>query len=109
MEGMSFVSSLFRSMKSLSKEVKQMKKEICKEISRGFREEEGPCTSYYQKKEPVLQKDPKHYTLPFPFEEEDKRHGDGGHLEHEMLSEYLAEYKSQPIAFKETLTLPQFI
>ena len=50
-----------------------------------------------------------HYTFPFPFEEEDKRHGDGGHLEHEILSGYLAEYKSQHRAFKETLTLPQFI
>ena len=47
--------------------------------------------------------------MPFPFGEEDKKHGEGGHLEHEILSRYLAEYKSQPRAFKETLTLPQFI
>ena len=30
-------------------------------------------------------------------------------MEHEILSGYLAEYKYQPRAFKETLTLPQFI
>ena len=30
-------------------------------------------------------------------------------MEHEILSGYLAEYKSQPKAFKETLALPQFI
>ena len=47
--------------------------------------------------------------MPFSFKEENKRHGDGGHLDHEILSKYLAEYKSQPRAFKENLTLPQFI
>ena len=39
--------------------------------------------------------------MPFPFEEEDKRHEDGGHLYHEILSEYLVEYKSQTRDFKE--------
>ena len=51
-EGMRLMSSLFRSMKNLSKEVKQMKES--NETSRGFQEEEGTCTSYSQKKEPVL-------------------------------------------------------
>ena len=46
MEGMSFVSSLFRSMKNLSKEVKHMKEERYNENSRWFQDEEGPCTSY---------------------------------------------------------------
>ena len=40
---------------------------------------------------------------------EDKRHRDGGNLDHEILSEYLAEYKSQPRAIKKNLTLPEFI
>ena len=47
--------------------------------------------------------------MPFPFEEEDKRHGYEGILDHEILSEYLAEYKSQLRAFKENLSIPQFI
>ena len=81
-------------------------KRRCNETFRGFQEEEGPCTSYSQKKEPMLKQAPKNYTSPFPFEEEEKRHGDGGHLENEILSGYLAEYKSQPRAFKETLPFP---
>ena len=42
------------------------------------------------------------HTMPFSFEEEEKRHGDVGHLDHEILSEYLVEYKSQPRAFKDS-------
>ena len=30
-------------------------------------------------------------------------------MDHQILSEYLFEYKSQPRAFKETLAFPQFI
>ena len=102
-KGMNLVSSFFRSMKNLSKEVKQKEEKRCSETSRGFQEEEGPCSFYSRNEEPILQKAPKHYTFPFPFEEEDKIHGDGGHLEHEILSGYLVEYKSQPKDFKETL------
>ena len=110
MEGMSFISSLFRSMRGLTKEVKQIRMERNNETSVGFQDEEGPCTSYQQKKEPVLNRAPKKYTMPFYFEEEeDKRHGDGGNLGHDILSECLAEYKSQSRSFKENLTLPQFI
>ena len=83
--------------------------EICNETSKGFQEEEIPYTSYQQKKEPVLHRAPKKHTMPFSFGEEDKRHGYGGHLDHEILSDYLAEYKSQRRAFKENLTLAQFI
>ena len=43
----------------------------------------------------------------FSHEEEDKKHG--RHLDHQILSEYLVEYKSQPRALKETLAFPQFI
>ena len=51
-------------------------------------EEEGPCTSYYQR-------------------EEGMKHEE--HLEFEILSEYLAKYKAKPRAFKKTVALPQFI
>ena len=106
MERMSFISSIFRSKRDLTKEVKQRRMKRNNETSLGFQDEEGPCTSYQQKKQLVLHRDPKKNAIPFPFEEEDKRHGDGGHLDHGILSEYLAEYKSQPRAFKENLTLP---
>ena len=109
MEIMSFSSSLFRFKKDLTNEVKKIIMERNNETSLGFQDEEGPCASYQQKKKPVLHRAPKQYTMPFSFEEEGKRHGDGGHLDHEILSEYLAEYKSQTNAFKENLTLPQFI
>ena len=75
MERMRLLSSVFRSKKNLSKEVKQIEKG----------EEEGPCTSYSHK-------------------EEDMKHG--GHLDHQILSEYLVEYKYQPTTFKETLAFP---
>ena len=103
---MSFISYLFRSIKNLSREVKQMREERCNETSRGFQDEEGPCASYKHKKELLFHRAPNKYAIPFPFEAEDKRHGDGGNLDHEILSEYLAEYKSQSRAFKENLTLP---
>ena len=76
MEKMSFLSSIFRTKKSLPKEEKQ----------RG--EEEGPCTSY-------------------SYEGKEDRHG--GYLDHQILSEYLGEYKSHSRAFRETTTFPQFI
>ena len=72
---------------------------------RGFQDKEGPCTSYQQKRKPILRKAPKQYSMSASFEEEDERHGDGGNLYHEILSEYIAEYKSQSRAFKENLTL----
>ena len=43
------------------------------------------------------------------FEEEGERHGDGGNLDHDILSDYLAEYKSQSRDFKDNITLPHFI
>ena len=107
MEGMIFVSYIFRSMKDLSKEVKQMRMERCNETSRGFQDEEGPCTSYQQQRKLVLHRAPKKYTMSTFLEEEGEIHG--GNLDNEILSEYVAEYKSQSRAFKENLTLPQFI
>ena len=47
--------------------------------------------------------------MPFSFEGEEKKHGDRGNLDHEILSEYLVEYKSQPRAIKKKLTLIEFI
>ena len=88
MERMILLSSIFRSKKSLSKEVKQMKEESCSETSKRFQEkEEDPCTSYSHRGS------------------EEKEY----HLEHEILCVYLEEYKCQPRAFRETLDLPQFI
>ena len=59
-----------------------------KNLSKGEekKEEEGPYTSYSQ---------------------EGVKHE--GHLDHQILSDYLVEYKSQPRAFQETLAFPQFI
>ena len=107
MGGMIFISSLFRSKKDLTKEVQQRKMEKGSETTLGFQDEEGPCTSYQQKEDLVLNRAPKKHDMPFYFEY--KRHEDGGNLDHDILSEYLAKYKSQPRAFKENLTLPQFI
>ena len=77
MEGMSFISSLSRSMRDLTKEVKKRRMERNNETTLGFQDEEGPCSSYQKRKESVLHRAPKKYTMTFSFEEEDKRHGDG--------------------------------
>ena len=101
MERLRLLSSIFGSKKSLSKEVQPMKEERCNGTPRGFQggescsetsrrfqeEEEDPCTSCSHRES---------------GEQE-------GHLEHEILSGYLAEYKCQPRAFKETLDVPQSI
>ena len=106
MEIMSSISSPLRSKGDLIKEVKHRKVEKINETTLGFQDEEGPCTSYQQKKDLILHRAPKKHTMPFSFGEEDKRHGYGGHLDHEILNEYIIEYKSQPRAFKENLNLP---
>ena len=77
MKNMRLLSSVFRSIEDLSKDVKNIEEE----------EEEGPCTSY-------------------SHQEEDKHEG---HLDYQILSDYLVEYRSQPRAFKETLYFPHFI
>ena len=77
------------------------------ETTLGFQDEECLCNSYQQKEDLVFHRAPKKPYIPFYFE--DKRHEDGGNLDHEILSEYLAEYKSQLRSFKENLTLPKFI
>ena len=106
MGGMSFISSLFRSKKDLTKEVKQRRMEKINETSIGFQDEECPCTFYQHKRKLVLHRAPNKYNMPYYFEEEEKIHGYGGHLDHETLSDYLAKYKSQPRNFKGKITLP---
>ena len=64
--------------------------------------------SYQQYKKLVVQKVPQCHTMPTFLAEGNEWHGDGGYLEHETLSDYLAEYKSQYIAFKENLTFQHF-
>ena len=59
------------------------------------------------KEDLVLHRAPKKHAIPFSFQE--NGHEYGGNIDHEIRSEYLAEYKSQPRAFKENLTLPEFI
>ena len=103
---MSLLSSLFRSSKNLSVEVKKGEERRSSETYREFQEEEEPCTSYDQKRRPVMWRDPNNWNLPFTFEKEDKLQKYRGHLDHKILKEYLVEYKSQPRAFKETLVFP---
>ena len=55
----------------------------------------------------VLHKAPKKHAMSFFFQ--DKRHRDEGNYDHEILSEYLVEYKSQPRSIKKNLTLLEFI
>ena len=67
MGGMNFISSLFRSKKDLTKEVKQRRMEKRSETTLGFQDEEGPCTSYQQNEDPELHRAPKKHTMAFSF------------------------------------------
>ena len=69
---MSLISSLFRSKKDLTQEVKQRRRKERSETTLGFQDEEGPCTSYQQKEDPVLHKAPKKHTMAFSLKY--KRH-----------------------------------
>ena len=74
---------------SLLSSVFRNKESLSKEVKKKEqKEEEGPCTSYSHL-------------------EEDNEHE--GYLDHQILSNYLFEFKSQPIAFTKTLAFPQFI
>ena len=72
MERMSLLSSLLRSRKNLSKEVKLEEERRSNETFREFQEEEEPCTSYDQKRRPMLQRAPNNWNISFPFEREEK-------------------------------------
>ena len=72
-----------------------MRRERHKGNSRRFQDEEGPSTSYLQEKKLVLHKAPKQPIMSTFLEEEGEWHGYGGKLDHEIVSDYLIEYKSQ--------------
>ena len=61
--------SFLRSKRDLTKEVKQNKVEKINETTLGFQGEEGPCTSYQQKKDPVLHRAPTKNAMPFLLKE----------------------------------------
>ena len=93
MERMRLLSSIFKSKKKEEDKCIETPRgfqigESCSENSRRFQEaEEDACTSCSHRGSGEQ----------------------GDHLEHEILSGYLAEYKCQPRAFKETIDFPQFI
>ena len=66
---MSFISSLFRTKKDLTKEVKKRNMEKRSETTLGFQDEEGPCTSYQQKEDLVLHRALKKRAMPFSIED----------------------------------------
>ena len=90
MERMRLLSSVFRSKKKEEEKCIETPRgfqggENCNEISRRFQKaEEDACTSCSHR----------------------GSGGQGYHLEHEILSGYLAEYNCQPRAFKKTLDFP---
>ena len=78
-------------MQDLSTETKEMRREMQRETLIGFRNEEGPITSYQQHKKPTMHRAPQQSTMSTFFQEEGEWHGDGGKLEYETLIKYLAE------------------
>ena len=85
MERMRLLSSIFRSKKSLSKEVQPMEEEICNGTPIGF--QEGESCSETSRRFQEGEEDPwTSYSHGGSEEKED-------HLEHEFLSGYLAYYK----------------
>ena len=71
---------------SLLSSIFRSRGDLSKEVKKiEEREEEGPCTSYSHK-------------------EENHKHEE--HLEFEILSEHLVEYRTKPRAFQETLAFP---
>ena len=109
-EDYSLATPLFISMQDLSKDVNQMKKESQKEDPRRRFDEEGPRTSYQQKRRPEYHRSPHRYTMPTFLEEgescrkEERREPEN----HETLSIYLEVYKAQSRSFKEILSLQEF-
>ena len=80
-----------------------MRRERKKETSRGFQNGEVPSTSYQHYKQSMVHKVPQRPSMPTFLAEGNEWHGYGGYLEHETLSDYLLEYKSQSREFKENL------
>ena len=80
LKNMSLFSSIFRSRGNASTF------EEVKKIEE--KEEEVPCASYSHQEEDIE---------------------NGRYLDHQIPSDYLVEYRSQPRAFRETLDFPHFI
>ena len=87
-----------------------MKEARQKEDPRRRCDEEGPNTSYQQRRKPENPRSPHRSTMPtFVKEGEECRNEGGNEPEtHETLSLYLEEYKAQSREFKEKLTLQKF-
>ena len=89
MEGLSFASSSFRSMKDLSKEINEMRRKRQRETSIRFQDEEGPNTSFQQQRR-LKKKTTSHYsTRSTFFDKEDWSEYDEG-LGNENVSEYMS-------------------
>ena len=71
MEDDKSATPLFRSMQDLSKEVNRMKKEGQKEDPIRRCDEEGPNTSYQQRRKPKNPRSPHRSTMPTFFEEDE--------------------------------------
>ena len=69
MEDENSTTPFFRSMQDLSKEVNPMKKEGQKEDPRRIFDEEGPNTSYQQRRKPENHRSPHRSTMPTFFGE----------------------------------------
>ena len=107
-EDCSFSTLLFRIMQGLSEEVNQMKRERQRKDPRIF-DEEGPSTSYQHEKQLEKQRASHHSTRSTFFDKREDWSEYEGDLGHETLSKYFSEYKSQPRALKENLTLQHFL
>ena len=93
MEGLSFASSSFISMKDLSKEINEARRERQRETSRRFQDEEGPNTYFQQQRRPKKQRASHYSTRSILFDEKEDWYEYVEYLGHETLSEYLSEYK----------------
>ena len=69
MEGLIFASSSFISMKDLSKEINETRRERKIETSRRFQDEEGPSTSFQQQRRPENHRSPHGSIMATFFEE----------------------------------------
>ena len=87
MEGLIFSSSSIRSMKDLSKEINEARRERKRETSTRFQDEEGPNTSFQQQRRLEKQKASHYSTRSTFFEKEYLYEYDEG-LGNETLSDY---------------------
>ena len=111
MEEENYATHFCRSMQYLSKEFYQMKEERQKEDPIRRCDEEGPNTSYQQRRKLESHRSPHRSTMPTFFEEGEGCINEGRNEPetHETLNLYLEEYKAHSRAFKEKLTLQKFV